>query len=114
MHALSSPFQYIKLRRAHKKQKRNALHMLAVSGVVRPSHVELRYASPIVNMITASRGQAATTGYSLTHPVPLQSWDHNITRNMKQTPQWGCNLSSAIVQFAKKPILFRWAKQLNL
>ena len=46
MHVLSSPIQYIKLRRAHKKQKRTALHMLALSGVVRPSHVELRYATP--------------------------------------------------------------------
>ncbi|OAI49322.1 hypothetical protein AYO43_03210 [Nitrospira sp. SCGC AG-212-E16] len=114
MHVLSSPIQYIKLRRAHKKQKRIALHMLAVSGVVRPSHVELRYASPIVNMIAASRGQAATPGHSLTHPVPLQSWDHNITRNMKQTPQWGRSFSSAIVELAKKPILFRWAKQVDL
>ena len=42
MHALSSPIQYIKLHRAHKKQKRTALHMLALSGVVRPSQVELR------------------------------------------------------------------------
>ena len=114
MHVLSSPIQYIKLRREHKQQKRIALHMLALSGVVRPSHVELRYAAPIVNMITASRGQAATTGHPLTHPVPLQSWDHNITLNMKQTSEWGRSLSSAIVQFAKKPILFRWAKQLDL
>jgi hypothetical protein len=114
MHVLSSPIQYIKLRRAHKKQKRNALRMLAVSGVVRPSHVELRYEAPIVNIMTASRGKAATTGHPLTHPVPLQSWDHNITLNMKQTSQWGRSLSSAIVELAKKPILFRWAKQVDL
>lgn len=114
MHVLSSPIQHIKLRRAHKKQKRIALHMLAISGVVRPSHVELHYTAPIINGITASREQAATTGYPLTHPVPLQSWDHKITLNMKQTPQWGHSLSSAIVELAKKPILFRWARQLDL
>lgn len=114
MHVLSFPIQSIKLRRAHKKQTRIALHMLAVSGVVRPSHVELRYEAPVVNMIAASRGQAATAGHPLTHPVPLQSWDHNITLKMKQTPQWGHSLSSAIVQLAKMPILFRWAKQLDL
>ena len=113
MHVLSSPIQYIKLRRAHKKQKRTALHMLAISGVVRPSHVELRYAAPIAS-ITASRAQATTIGHPLTHPIPLQSWDHNITLNMKQTPQWARSLSSAIVQLAKKPIVFRWAKQLDL
>jgi len=114
MHVLSSPIQYLKLRKAHKKQKCIVLHMLAVSGVVRPSHVELRYEEPIVNMMTASRERAATTAYPLTHPVPLQSWDHNIKPNMKQTPQWGRSLSSAIVQLAKKPIVFRWAKQIDL
>ncbi|NGZ08303.1 MAG: hypothetical protein CV088_02830 [Nitrospira sp. LK70] len=31
------------------RQKRKALHMLALSGVVRPSHVELRYAIPLLN-----------------------------------------------------------------
>jgi hypothetical protein len=30
------------------RQKRKALHMLALSGVVRPSHVELRYAIPLL------------------------------------------------------------------
>lgn len=114
MHVLSSPIQYLKLRRAHKKQTRIALHMLAVSGVVRPSHVELRYEAPVVTMITASPGRAATTAHPLTHPVPLQSWDHNIKPNMKQTPLWGRSLSSVIVQLANKPIVFRWAKQLDL
>jgi hypothetical protein len=32
------------------RQKRKALHMLALSGVVRPSHVELRYAIPLLNL----------------------------------------------------------------
>jgi hypothetical protein len=114
MQVLSSPIQYIKLRRAHKKQKRIALHMLAVSGVVRPSHVELRYEAPIVNMMSVSHGHAAITGQPLTHPVPLPSWSHNIIPNVKQTPQWGRSVSSAIVQFVKKPILFPWAKQVDL
>ena len=87
MHGLSSPIQYIKLRRAHKKQKRTALHMLALSGVVRPSHVELRYATRGAS-ITAFRAQPTARGDLQTHPVPLPSWDHNITLNMKQTQQW--------------------------
>ena len=61
MHVVSSPIQYIKLRRAHKKQKRIALHILAVSGVLRPSHIELRYEAPIANMMSASHGHAAMT-----------------------------------------------------
>ena len=32
------------------RQKRKALHMLALSGVVRPSHVELRYAISRLNL----------------------------------------------------------------
>jgi len=114
MHVLSSPGQYIKLQRAHKKQKRIALHMLAVSGVFRPSHVELRYVAPFVNSMTASRGQETMTRHPLTHPVPLQSWDHKLTPNMNQTRQWGRSISSAMVQLAKKPIVFRWAKHLDL
>jgi len=113
MHVLSSPIQYIKLRSAHKKQKRTALHMLALSGVVRPSHVELRYATPI-DRIAAFRTQPTAIGNPQTHPVPLPSWDYDTTFNMKQTPQWVRSLSSSFVQFAKKPIVFRWAKQLDL
>ena len=88
MHVLSSPIQYIKLRRAHKKQKRTALHMLALSGVVRPSHVELRYATRVAS-VTAFRAQPTAIEDPQTHPVPLPSWDHNITLNMKQTRAMG-------------------------
>ena len=113
MHALSSPIQYIKLRRARTKQKRNALHMLALSGVVRPSHVELRYATPIAS-ITAFRTQPTAIGHPQPHPIPVPSWDHNTTLNMKQTRQWASDLSSSIVQLAKNPIVLRWTKQLDL
>ena len=54
MHVLSSPIHYIRLRRARTKQKQTALHMLSLSGVLRPSHVELRYTTPIAS-ITAFR-----------------------------------------------------------
>ena len=113
MHVLSSPIQYIKLRSAHKKQKRTALHMLALSGVVRPSHVELRYATPTAS-ITAFREQPTAIEHPQTQPIPSRSWDHNITLNMKQTRQWTRSLSSAIVQFAKIPVALRWTKQLDV
>ena len=116
MHVLSSPIQYIKLRSAHKKQKRTALHMLALSGVVRPSHVELRYATPIAS-ITAFRAQPTAIKHPQTQPtpsIPSRSWDHNITLNMKQTRQWTRSLSSAIVQLAKQPVALRWTKQLDM
>jgi len=106
MHSLTSPLQYLQSRRAHKKQKRTALHMLAVSGVVRPSHVELRYMTPLTGM-AGFHTQPTSTGDPQTHPMPLPSWDHDPTLNMKQTRQWAQNLSSCLVQFAKKPIAFR-------
>jgi hypothetical protein len=110
MHVLSSPIQYIKLRRAHKKQKRTALHMLALSGAVRPSHVEIRYATPIAS-ITASRAQPTGIGYPLTHPLPLRSLEHNLTLNMNQTWQWARSLSSAIAHLTKKPIVLQGNRQ---
>jgi hypothetical protein len=110
MHVLSSPIQYIKLRRAHKKQKRNALHMLAVSGVVRPSHVEIRYPTPIADML-AFRAQSTAFGYQQTHPIPLPSWDQDSALTLKLTQGWTQSLSSALVQFAKTPIILRWTKQ---
>jgi hypothetical protein len=113
MHVLSSSIQYIQLRSAHKKQKRTALHMLALSGVVRPSHVEIRYATPIAS-ITASRAQPTAIGHPQARPIPLRSWDHNITLNMKQTRQWARSLSSAIVHLAKKPIVLQGSKQLDV
>ena len=113
MHGLSSQIHYIKLRRARTKQKRTALHMLALSGVVRPSHVELRYATPIAR-ITAFRAQPTAIEHPQTQPITLRSWDHNITLNMKQTWQWARSLSSAIVQLAKKPIVLQWSKQLDV
>ncbi len=112
MHAFSSPIQYIKLRRAHRKQKQTALHMLSVSGVVRLSHVELRYSTPVANT-TSFRRQAAALEQQ-THPLPLPSWNHNTTPNMKQAGQWARILSSSLVQIAKKPIVFPWTKPLGL
>jgi len=113
MHVLSSPIHTIKLRRAHNKQKRTALHMLALSGVVRPSHVELHYLTPIVRN-PAFRAQPTAIENPQTHPIPLQSWDHNITLNMKQIRQWARRLSASLVQLAKKPIVLQWTKQLDV
>ncbi|MBI3806195.1 MAG: hypothetical protein HY281_01560 [Nitrospirae bacterium] len=112
MHVLSSSIEARKLRGTHKKQKRTALRMLALSGVVRPSHVELHYTTPITGM-TTSRAQPTAIGYPQTHPLPLPSWDHTTTLNMKQTRQWTRTLSSSLVQLAKIPIVLRWAKQLD-
>jgi hypothetical protein len=109
MHVLYSPIHDMKLRRARMKQKRTALHMLALSGVVRPSHVELRYATPIAS-ITAFRAQPT----AIEHPQIQPTWEHNITLSLRQTWQWAHSLSYALVQLAKKPIVLQWTKQLDV
>ena len=113
MYGLSSPIRYIKSRRAYKKQKRNALHMLAVSGVVRPGHVELRYAAPIAS-ITAFRTQPTAIKPPQTQSIPSERGNCNITLNFKQTSQWTRNVASTIIQLAKKPVVLPWNKQLDM
>jgi len=113
MHVLSSPIHYIKSRRAYKKQKQTALHMLAVSGVVRPGHVELRYATPIAS-ITAFRAQPTAIKHPQTQAIPSQPENCTITLTTKQTRQWARNLSSAIVQLANKQVVLPWTKQLDM
>jgi len=46
MRILISPIQYMRKRRARRKQLRTALHMLSASGVVRLGHIEPRYFEP--------------------------------------------------------------------
>jgi len=112
MHIFSSLLKYFKLRRAHRRQKQTALHMLSVSGVVRLSHVELRYSTPVANAASFRRQAAALEQQA--HPLPLPSWDHNTEHNMKQAGQWARVLSASFVQIAKKPIVFPWNKPLGL
>jgi hypothetical protein len=96
MSALSSVFQYIKhlrMRRARRKQKLTALLMLAHSGVVRASHVELHYLTPVTRN-PSSRSQPAAIGHPLIHTIPYRSSEHEVTH----TPQWARSLTSSIDQ----------------
>ena len=113
MHILSSPIYYIRLRRARTKQKQTALHMLSLSGVLRPSHVELHYTAPIAS-ITAFRTHPTPIEHLQTQPIPLRSWKYNLSLNMKQTWQWASSLPPALALLAKKPIVLPWTKQLDL
>jgi len=101
MHILSSPFHYMRLRRLRERQKRMALHMLALSGVVRPGHVELRYSTSIAR-ISAFRSQASGMNNQQGQPLSLQSPANT------QTWQWARSLWSTLVNLAKKPIALGW------
>lgn len=62
------PLAHWRTYRERARQKRNAIHMLALSGVVRPSHIELRYTTPILKVGTSK-------AYLCTMPaaIPQQS-----------------------------------------
>jgi hypothetical protein len=56
-------FMAWRARRIHRQQTRKALQMLALSGVVRPSDVELRYSIPLIKISgthTAPEGQSSS------------------------------------------------------
>ena len=46
MHLFTSPIRYVKKKWARRRQLQTVLHMLSVSGVVRPGHIEPRYFEP--------------------------------------------------------------------
>jgi hypothetical protein len=110
MYVFFSPIHYIKSRRAYFNQKRTALHMLALSGVVRPSHIELRYATSITSL-TRFRTQPTAINHPQISPIPLQSDSRNVALNIKQARQWTRYLSSVLVQFAKQPVVLPWSNR---
>lgn len=93
MRIFISPIVRIRKQRARRKQLRTVLHMLSVSGVIRPGHIEPRYfeASSQIDALyrePAKRGTAAAlasaksqTGFDwtklrqwvLAKPSPLQT-----------------------------------------
>lgn len=70
MPIISSKIHDLKLRHARTKQKRAALHMLTLSGVIRPGHSELRYETPLARM-TALDSESPSLQQSQTHAIPL-------------------------------------------
>ena len=46
MRIFTSPIRYVRKHRARRRQLRTVLHMLSVSGVIRPGHIEPRYFEP--------------------------------------------------------------------
>ena len=112
MHVISSKIHNLKLRHAHTKQKRAALHMLTLSGVIRPSHSELRYATPLARM-TALDSELTALQQSQSHAIPLPLWEQDLTTSLTTTWHYIGSLSSSLVQLAKKPIVLQWNKQVD-
>ncbi len=100
MQAISSKIHELKLRHARTRQKRAALHMLTLSGVIRPSHSELRYETPLARM-TAQDSESTALQQSQPRPTPLPLWEQDLTTSLSTTWHHIGNLSSSLVQLAK-------------
>ena len=75
MRIFTSPIIRMKKQRARRKQLRTVLHMLSVSGVIRPGHIEPRYFEASSHVEALYRHQAklpkAAAGASAKSPVTL-------------------------------------------
>lgn len=69
-------------------QKRKALRMLALSGVVRPSHVELRYTIPILKVGTSNASPCTMPTAVNQQSAPLQECSAIMRTRGKQLLQW--------------------------
>lgn len=111
MHVISSKIYDLKLRSARTKQKRAALHMLTLSGVIRPSHAELRYETPLASMM-ATNTESTPLEQAQAQPIPVPLWEQDLTTSITTTWHYIGSLSSSLVQLAKKPTL-QWNKQVD-
>jgi hypothetical protein len=105
---LYASFHCIMARRSRAKQKRNALHLMTLSGVIRPSHIELRYGTRTTGFPALGRHFTATeTAHSASH-APALSWYHDIQIGTKQIWQWMRIPLGSVMQSTRKPIGPQW------
>jgi hypothetical protein len=84
-------FMAWRARRIHRQQTRKALQMLALSGVVRPSDVELRYSIPLIKISgthTAPEGQSSSNERMA---PPLSESFPPSPMNDTHRSQWACH-----------------------
>jgi len=86
MDILSSLIHDMQMSKQRMQQKRTALQLLTFSGVVRSSHVELRYATPIAT-ITAFRAPRLAIKLPKSQLIPSRPTTHNITLPFQHTWQ---------------------------
>lgn len=69
-------------------QKRKALHMLALSGVVRPCHIEPRYYTPILKVGSSNHFSCAKPSAAAQQSAPFQESVAAIKTQGMQLLQW--------------------------
>ncbi len=89
------PLPELRIQLARTRQKRKALHMLALSGVVRPSHVGLRYTIPLLSgddqPETSREAPATTSSNFLRRLFAMMRWrsqDEGLLRRRRPSNGW--------------------------
>ena len=67
-----------------------ALHMLALSGVVRPSHIELRYTIPILKVGTSNATPSVIPAPITQQSAPFQEFSTVVHAQGRYLLQWLC------------------------
>ena len=84
------PLAHWRMYRERARQKRMALHMLALSGVVRPSHIELRYTTPILKAGTSNATPSVISAPITQHSAPFQEFSTVVHAQGRYLLQWLC------------------------
>ena len=89
MRILMSPFYYVRMERARRRQVRKALQMLSVSGVVRAGHIEPRYFEG-PTQVDALYRQEPSTPVLVAHATasPTLSWQRDVKIDLARLRQW--------------------------
>jgi len=98
MSMFRSPFRLVKTRRARRRQVRNALHMLSVSGVVRPSHVETRYVSHPVTSDGRRHRAGGSTPITFTEAARPWFWQRQVKSELARLRNLAGNFRSVRLQ----------------
>ncbi len=85
------PFTTWRARQVQRQQKQKALQMLAASGVVRPSDVELRYPTPQTPHLRVNSTDTAVEGQLSPNEPMAQSLSESYPQSASRhthRPQW--------------------------
>jgi hypothetical protein len=83
------PLTHWRTHRERSRQKQKVLHMLALSGVVRPSHIELRYTVPILKVGTSNTTIGARAATSARRaPDLIEECTSNLRNRGNQLLRW--------------------------
>jgi hypothetical protein len=88
MTLLPSFIHHLRTHRARRRQVRNALQMLTVSGVVRASHIEPRYFSQATPANARHHRAKRPVAVPSNEPSATSLWQRPITIDFSRVRQW--------------------------